>query len=53
MTEPTIVKLFIGGVVAVVAGIIAAVFGGISAFSSGGFVMSGPDVVGFNPTAFS
>jgi hypothetical protein len=52
MTKPTIVKLFIGGVVAVVAGIIAAVFGGLSAFASGGFVMSGPDVVGFNPTAY-
>jgi hypothetical protein len=46
MTKETITRLFIGGIVAVVAGLIVAFVGVWLAFASGTFVMSGPDVTG-------
>ncbi|HZA71335.1 MAG TPA: hypothetical protein VE476_00320 [Propionibacteriaceae bacterium] len=53
MSKPTVVKLFTGSVIAVVAGILLA-FGAVwAAYASGVFVMSGPDVVGIEPTPFA
>ena len=53
MSKPTVVKLFTGSVIAVVAGILLA-FGAVwTAYASGVFVMSGPDVVGIEPTPFA
>lgn len=53
MSKPTVVKLFVGSVIAVVAGILLA-FGAVwAAYASGVFVMSGPDVVGIEPTPFA
>ncbi len=53
MSKSTVVKLFIGSVIAVVAGILLA-FGAVwAAYASGVFVMSGPDVVGIDPTPFA
>jgi hypothetical protein len=53
MSKPTVVKLFIGSVVAVVAGAILAFAGVWYAYANGAFVMDGPDVVGIEPTAFA
>jgi len=44
MSKPVIVKLFVGGIVAVVAGILLCVGAVIAAFASGVVVMNGPDV---------
>ena len=53
MSKPTVVTLFTGSVIAVVAGILLA-FGAVwAAYASGVFVMSGPDVVGIEPTPFA
>lgn len=53
MSKPTVVKLFMASVIAVVAGILLA-FGAVwAAYASGVFVMSGPDVVGIEPTPFA
>jgi H+/Cl- antiporter ClcA len=53
MSKSTVVKLFTGSVIAVVAGILLA-FGAVwAAYSSGVFVMSGPDVVGIDATPFA
>jgi hypothetical protein len=53
MYKPTVVKLFVGSVIAVVAGILLA-FGAVwAAYASGAFVMSGPDVIGIDPTPFA
>jgi hypothetical protein len=53
MSKPTVVKLFVGSVIAVVAGILLA-FGAVwAAYGSGVFVMSGPDVVGIEATPFA
>ena len=53
MTKSTVSRLFIGSIVAFVAGILLAGFAVIAAFADGGFVLEGPDVVGFNGTPFT
>ena len=50
MTKSTVTKLFIGGIVAVIAGIVLTVAAVLIAYFSGAFLMSGPDVVGVRPT---
>lgn len=52
MTKPTVTKLFIGGIIAVVAGLILGVTAVWAGFAAGAFVMDGPDVAGVHPTAF-
>jgi hypothetical protein len=53
MSKPTVVKLFVGSVIAVVAGTLLA-FGAVwAAYASGVLVMSGPDVIGIDPTPFA
>ena len=53
MTKSTVSRLFIGSIVAFIAGILLAGFAVIAAFANGGFVLEGPDVVGFNGTPFT
>jgi hypothetical protein len=53
MSKSTVTRLFVGGVVAMIAGIVAAVFFVLWAFASGGFVVSGHDVVGLDGTGFT
>jgi hypothetical protein len=53
MSKRTVVKLFAGSVIAVVAGILLG-FGAVwAAYASGVFVISGPDVIGIDPTPFA
>lgn len=52
MTKPTVTKLFIGGIVAVVAGLMLGVAAVWAGYAAGAFVMDGPDVAGVRPTAF-
>jgi hypothetical protein len=53
MSKPTVVRVFVGSVIAVIAGILLA-FGAVwAAYASGVFVMSGPDVVGIEATPFA
>jgi hypothetical protein len=50
MTKSAVTKLFVGGIVAVVAGIFLAAVAVLIAYFSGAFVMDGPDVIGVRPT---
>ena len=53
MSKTTVVRTFIGSVVAVVAGLVLAFAAIWIAFASGVFVMDGPDVVGIETTPFA
>ena len=58
MTKPTVTKIFIGSLIAIVAGAFVVAAGVLLALSTGTFVMDGPDVTGFQlssaaPAAFS
>ena len=50
MSKPTVVKLFIGGMVAIFAGLLIAIFAALGIWSSSDLITSGPDVVGLHPT---
>jgi hypothetical protein len=50
MTKSTITRLFVGGIVAVVAGLFLLVASALIALFSGAFVVDGADVVGVNAT---
>jgi hypothetical protein len=52
MSKSTISKLFVGGIVAVVAGLLLGVAAVWATFAAGEFVMDGADVVGVQFTAF-
>lgn len=53
MSKSVITRLFVGGLVTVIAGIVAAAFLVFWAFASGGFEVSGHDVVGLNGTSLT
>ncbi len=55
MSKAIITRLFVGGTVAVIAGLAVYLGAVFALFTSGAFVLSGPDVVGFNstPTAWA
>jgi hypothetical protein len=53
MSKPVITRLFIGGIVAVVAGILVASFAGLAAFAGSELTMNGPDVTGVRATPFA
>jgi hypothetical protein len=53
MSKSLVTRLFVGGLVAVVAGVVAATFFVFWAFASGGFVITGHEVVGLNGTGFT
>ncbi len=50
MTKSTVTRLFVGGIVAVIAGLFLLVASGLIALFSGAFVVEGADVVGVNAT---
>ena len=50
MTKSTITRLFVGGVVAVIAGLFLLIASALIALFSGAFVIEGSDVVGINAT---
>jgi hypothetical protein len=52
MSKPTITRLFIGSVIAVIAGLVLGLVAIVAAFTGDAFVMDGPDVVGFAGDAF-
>ena len=53
MSKSAITKLFVGSVVAFVAAIVLAIVAVVAAFAGGAFRVEGPDVVGFNGSAFT
>lgn len=52
MSKPTIVNVFVGSVIAVIAGMVLALVAVWFAYANGVFMMSGPDVTGIEPTPF-
>ena len=53
MTKSMITKLFVGSLIAIAGGLILSVVAGLAAYANGALIMSGPDVVGLEPTAFA
>jgi len=53
MSKPTISRLFVGGIVAVIAGIVLAIAALAVAIFGGAFVMDGANVVGLQPTPYA
>ena len=53
MSKSTVTRLFVGGLVAVIAGIVSLFVALWVAYAGGAFQMSGPDVVGVNGSASS
>lgn len=51
MSKPTITRVFVGSLIAVVGGVVLLVAGLLFALASGALVMSGPHVTGFEPSA--
>jgi hypothetical protein len=53
MTKSTVTKIFIGSLFAIAGGVVLLAAGLFVAYANGSFVMRGPDVVGFHPSAFT
>jgi hypothetical protein len=53
MSKPTVTKLFVGSLIAIVGGVVLLAAAVLLAFANGSFVMSGPDVTGINPSGFT
>lgn len=53
MTKPTITRLFVGSLIAVIAGVLLAAFAVIAMVADGALVMDGQEVTGFNGTSFT
>ena len=53
MSKSTVSRLFVGGLVAVIAGVILGVAAVAVAYFGGAFIMDGPDVVGIQPTPYA
>ena len=53
MTKSTVTKVFVGSVVAIAVGVVLLAAGLSFAYANGSFIMRGPDVVGFHPSAFA
>jgi hypothetical protein len=53
MSKSTVVKLFIGSAIAVIAGVLLAFVAVWFAYANGAFVMNGPDVTAVEPTPFA
>ncbi|MBI2781444.1 MAG: hypothetical protein HYX55_06590 [Chloroflexi bacterium] len=53
MTKPTITRLFVGSLIAVIAGVLLATFAVIAMVAGGALVMDGQEVIGFNGTSFT
>lgn len=50
MSKSKVTRLFVGGIVAVIAGTLLALAAVLIAYFSGAFLLNGPDVIGFQPT---
>ena len=53
MSKITVTRLFVGSFMAIVAGVALGLAALIAALANGAFVMSGPDVAGFNSSPFA
>lgn len=53
MSKPTVTKLFVGSLIAIVGGVVLLLAAVLLALANGSFVMSGPDVTGINSSAFT
>jgi hypothetical protein len=53
MTKSTVTKIFIGSLFAIAGGVVLLAAGVLLAYTSGAFIMRGPDVVGIHPSAFT
>lgn len=53
MSKPTITRLFVGSLIAVIAGAVLAAFAVVAIFASSAVVMDGQEIVGWNPTNFT
>ena len=53
MTKSTVIKIFIGSLVAIAGGVVLLAAGLFLAYINGTFIMRGPDVVGIHPSAFT
>jgi hypothetical protein len=53
MSKPTIAKLFVGSLIAIIGGVLLAAAGVILAFANNVFVTSGPEVTGIHWSAFA
>jgi hypothetical protein len=51
MTKPTITRLFVGSLIAIVGGVVLLLAGVLAAVASGALVTSGSEVTGFEPSA--
>jgi hypothetical protein len=53
MSKATVTKLFVGGIVAVVAGVLVSLFAILAAWSGNVLIMDGPDVTGIRQAPFT
>lgn len=53
MTKSTVIKIFVGSVIAIAGGVVLLAAGVWLAYTNGTFIMRGPDVVGIHPSAFT
>ena len=53
MSKSTVTKIFVGSVIAIAGGVVLLAAGLFLAYANGAFIMSGPDVVGVHPSAFT
>jgi hypothetical protein len=53
MTKSTVTRTFIGSLFAIAGGVVLLAAGLFLAYINGAFIMRGPDVVGFHPSAFT
>jgi hypothetical protein len=51
MSKPTITRVFVGSLIAVVGGVALLLVGALIAFADGAVITTGPDVTGFRPSA--
>ncbi|MEX2548119.1 MAG: hypothetical protein WD830_10075 [Chloroflexota bacterium] len=50
MSKSIVTRLFVGGIVAVIAGLFLTIAAVLIAYFSGAFILNGPDVTGLQPT---
>jgi hypothetical protein len=53
MSKPVITRLFVGGIVAVIAGVVLATFAGLAVFAGSDVTMDGAEVTSFRLTPFA
>lgn len=53
MSKPTIIRLFVGSLIAIVGGVALLAAGVLFAYASDSFVMNGPDVTGVQSSPFA